>query len=201
MKIQIPHFLLLTRFYQEGKLESWVPEDVPQEVINHHCLIYARRALTALKAIHDADSLELLLPLQYEYACFSCNLEVRSRFPETEAQEMQAIQKEMWQLENALLLKPWYAGCHHQRVTHPSGLVLVATYPPFGEYRRELLDFHPGRQLCYKASEGLVQILHAGEGDTPMPQREGGRYHILPDDCICGQYLDEYDRPIRWGLR
>ncbi len=188
-------------FYQEEKLESWVPEDVPQEVINHLCLIYACRALTALKAIHDADSLELLLPLQYEYACFSCNLEVRSHFPEEEEQEMQAIRKEMTQLENALLLKPWYAGCHHQRVTHPSGLVLVATYPPFGEYRRELLDFHPGRQLCYKESEGLVQILPAGEGDTPMPQREGGRYHILPDDCIWGQYRDEYDRPIRWGLR
>lgn len=114
---------------------------------------------------------------------------------------MQDIQKEMWQLENELLLKPWYAGCHHQRVTHPSGLVLVATYPPFGEYRCELLDLHPGRQLCYKESEGLVQILPAGDGDTPMPQREDGRYHILPDDCIFGQYRDEFERPILWGLR
>lgn len=178
-----------------------MPEEVPQEVINHHCLMYARRALTALKAIHDADSLELLLPLQNEYACFSCNLEVRSCFPEEMNLEMQRIKEQMWQLENELLLKPWYAGCHHQRHTHPSGLVLCTTYPPLGEYRRELLDFHPGRQLCYKESEGLVQILPAGEGDTPMPQREGGRYHILPEDCICGQYRDEHDRPICWGLR
>ena len=188
-------------FYKEEKLESHVPDEVPQEVINRHCLMYARRALTALKAIHDADSLELLLPLQYENACYSCHLELRSRFPEEMEREMQAIKKAMWQLENELLLKPWYAGCHHQLYTHPSGLVLCATYPPLGEYRRELLDFYPGRQLCYKESEGRVQILPAGEGDTPMPQREGGRYHILPEDCICGQYRDEHDHPIRWGLR
>lgn len=190
-----------TDFFKEEKLESYVPEEVPKEVINRHCLMYARRALTALKAIHDADSLELLLPIQNEYACFSCNLEVRSCFPEEMNLEMQRIKEQMWQLENALLLKPWYAGCHHQRHTHPSGLVLCTTYPPLGEYRRELLDFHPGRQLCYKESEGRVQILPAGEGDTPMPQREGGRYHILPEDCICGQYRDEHDRPICWGLR
>lgn len=187
-------------FYKEEKMESYVPDEVPQEVINRYCLMYARRALTALKAIHDADSLELLLPLHYENSCYSCHLELRSRLPEEMAQEIQGIKMEMWQLENALLLQPWYAGCHHQRHTHPSGLVLCATYPPLGEYRRELLDFHPGRKLCYKESEGRVQILPAGEGDTPMPQREDGRYHILPEDCICGQYRDEHDRPIHWGI-
>lgn len=189
-----------TMFFKEDKLASREPDEVPQEVINRHCLMYARRALTVLSAIHDADSLELLLPLANEYECFSCNLDVRSRLPEEGNQEMQRLNEQIHLLKNELLLQPWYAGCHHQRHTHPSGLVLCATYPPHGEYQRELLDFYPGRKLCYKESEGRVQILPATENDIPMPQREGGRFHILPDDALCGQYRDEHDHIIRWGI-
>ncbi len=83
----------LADFYKEERLESYAPEEVSQEVINRHWLVYARRVLTVLKAIHDADSLELLLPLQYEYSCCSCNLVVRSCFPEVMEQEMQGIKK------------------------------------------------------------------------------------------------------------
>lgn len=187
-----------TMFFKGDKLESYEPDEVPQEVLNRHCLMYARRALTVIRAIHDADSIELLLPLANEYRCFSWHLELRCRFPEEGYQEMQHINEQLHLQEKQLLLQPWYAGSHHQRHTHPSGLVLCATYPPRGEYCRELLDFEPGRKLCYKESEGRVQILPATEGDAPLPQRDGGRFHILPDDCICGQYRDEHDHIIRW---
>ena len=183
--------------YKGVNIESYVPEEVPQEVINRHCLMYARRELTVLKSIHDADSMELLLPLAYEYGCMHTHLYLRCCFSD-EVKEELGNMASAGELQAALVRQPWYAGSHHQRVTHPSGLVIFATYPPHGEYRRELFDFKPGRKLCYKESEGRVQILPATENDTPLPQREGGRIHILPDDCICGQYRDEHDHPIRW---
>ena len=183
--------------YKGENIESYVPEEVPQEVINRHCLMYARRELTVLKSIHDADSMELLLPLAYEYGCMRTHLYLRCCFSDEVKEELGNMASAR-ELQAALVRQPWYAGSHHQRVTHPSGLVLFATYPPHGEYCRELYDFEPGRKLCYKESEGRVQILPATENDIPMPQREGGRYHILPDDCLCGQYRDEHDHIIRW---
>ena len=183
--------------YKGENIESHVPEEVPQEVINRHCLMYARRELTVLKSIHDADSMELLLPLAYEYGCMHTHLYLRCCFSDEVKGELGNMASAR-ELQAALVRQPWYAGSHHQRVTHPSGLVIFATYPPHGEYRRELFDFKPGRKLCYKESEGRVQILPATENDTPLPQREGGRYHILPDDCLCGQYTDEHDHIIKW---
>ena len=186
-----------TIFFKGDKLESHEPCEVPQEVINRHCLMYARRALTVLKAIHDADSMELLLPLANEYGCMYANLRTRCDFSDEQKEELGKMTPAR-KILASLMRQPWYAGSHHQRVTHPSGLVLFATYPSHGEYCRELYDFEPGRKLCYKESEGRVQILPATENDIPMPQREGGRYHILPDDCLCGQYTDEHDRIIEW---
>ena len=183
--------------YKGENIESLMPEEVPQEVINRYCLMYARRELTVLKSIHDADSMELLLPLANEYGCMYANLLTRCDFSDAQKEELGKMTPP-GEIEASLLRQPWYAGSHHQRVTHPSGLVLFATYPPHGEYCRELYDFEPGRKLCYKESEGRVQILPATENDIPLPQREGGRYHILPDDCLCGQYRDEHDHIIRW---
>lgn len=184
--------------YKAENPESFAPEDVPQEVINRHCMMYARRERTVLKAIHDEDSMELLLPLAYEYGCMYANLRTRCDFSEEQENEIESIFGEVHEIQYELLLCPWYAGSHHRRITYPAGLALIATYPPHGEYRRELLDFEPGRKLCYKESEGRVQILPATENDIPLPQRDGGRFHLLPDDCICGQYRDEQDRPIPW---
>lgn len=181
----------------DAEMAAHEPEDVPQEVIDKHELMYARRALTVLNAIHDADSLELLQPLANEYHCFVSNLAVRSS--SAYAGEMQEINRQSRRKELEFLLCPWYAGSHHQQHTHPSGLVQCASYPSDGEeYSRELLDFEPGRKLCYKEKEGRVYILPAGEGDSPLPQRDGGRFHILPETCLCGQYCDEQGRIIHW---
>ena len=183
--------------YKGENIESLMPEEVPQEVINRYGLMYARRQWTVLNAIHDADSMELLLPLANEYGCMYANLRTRCDFSDEQKEEFGKMTPAR-EILVALMRQPWYVGSHHQRVTHPSGLVLFETYPPHGEYCRELYDFEPGRKLCYKESEGRVQILPATENDIPMPQREGGRYHILPDDCLCGQYTDEYDHIIKW---
>ena len=185
----------LPSLYEDGILEPHVPAEVPQSVIDTHCLMYISRALTVMKSIHDADSMELLLPLREEYESLASHL---LKYADEGNEEFHRILSELGQIEYNLMRQPWYVGSHHQRVTHPSGLVIFATYPPHGEYRRELFDFKPGRKLCYKESEGRVQILPATENDTPLPQCEGGRIRILPDDCICGQYRDEHDHPIRW---
>ncbi len=185
----------LPSLYEDCIFESSEPDEVPQEVIDSHTLMYIRRARTVMKSIHDADSMSVLLPLREEYESLANHL---LKYADKGVEEFQHVLAELGQIEYNLLLQPWYVGCHHQRHTHPSGLVLCATYPPHGEYRRELLDFYPGRKLCYKESEGRVEILPATEGDTPLPQREGGRFHILPDDCLCGQYRDEHDHIIRW---
>lgn len=102
--------------------------------------------------------------------------------------------------ENGILMSSWYAGCRHQCYTHPSGLLLRATYPPAGEYCLELIDFEPGRKLCCRGGEGAFRILPAGENDEPLPQREDGRIHILPDTCGSGHYRDAQNRIIRWGI-
>lgn len=187
-----------TMFFKGDKLEYREPDEVPQEVINRHCIMYARRELTVLKAIHDADSMELLLPLANEYGCMYANLHLRCRFSDEQNDEIGNITSESRGIQVSLVRQPWYAGCHHQLVTHPSGMLLFATYPPHGEYQRVLIDFKPGRKLCYKESEGRVQILPATENDIPLPQRDGGRIHILPDDCLCGQFRDEHDHSILW---
>ena len=184
--------------YKGENIESLVPEEVPQKVINRHCLMYARRELTVLKSIHDADSMELLLPLAIEYGCMYANLHPRCRFSDEQCDEIGNITHASREIQVSLVRKTWYAGSHHQLATHPSGLVVIATYPPHGEYGRELFDFEPGRKLCYKENEGYVQILPATENDIPLPQRDGGRVHILPDDCLCGQFRDEHDRSICW---
>ena len=185
-------------FFKEDKVESREPSEVPQEVINRHCLMYARRELTVLSAIHDADSMELLLPLANEYGCMYANLHPRCRFSDEQCDEIGNITNASREIQVSLVRKTWYAGSHHQLATHPSGLVVIATYPPHREYGRELFAFEPGRKLCYKENEGYVQILPATENDIPLPQREGGRVHILPDDCLCGQFRDEHDRSICW---
>ena len=72
---------------------------------------------------------------------------------------------------------------------------------PLGNIAANCSIFTRDASFATRRARGSCKFSPAGEGDTPMPRREGGRYHILPDDCICGQYRDEYDRPIRWGLR
>lgn len=184
-------------FFKDSTPEPLVPEEVPQEVIDQHCVAYMRRALAVMKAIHDADSLEPLLPLVNEYSALACNLLPRC----AEAHdEYHRIAAQLAMQENGILMSSWYAGCRHQRYTHPSGLLLRATYPPVGEYCLELIDFEPGRKLCCRGGEGAFLILPAGENDEPLPQREGGRIHILPDTCGSGHYRDAQNRIIRWGI-
>ncbi len=184
-------------FFKDSTPEPLVPEEVPQEVIDRHCVAYMRRALAVMKAIHDADSLEPLLPLVNEYSALACNLLPRC----AEAHdEYHRIAAQLTMQEKRILMSSWYAGCRHQRCTHPSGLLLRATYPPAGEYCLELIDFEPGRKLCCRGSDGNFQILPAGENDEPLPQREGGRIHILPDTCGSGHYRDAHHRIIRWGI-
>ena len=169
------------------------PDEVPQEVIDRHCLIYIHRALTAIKAIHDADSMELLLPLRDEYFSYASTLLMRSK----DCDEFHTIHKQLGRLEYELMLQPWYAGCRHQRLTHPTGLVICTTCSP-GEYRSEVLDFEPGRRLrCTMTDAGLLQLLPAGENDEPMPQRDGGRFHLMPEDSLCGLYHDAQGRIIK----
>ena len=187
---------LLPELFEGAILESLEPEEVPQEVIDRHCLMYARRALSVMNAIHDADSMALLLPHSDEFFRFSSHLLMRSKH----AEEFHNIHSQLGEKMFELLLQPWYAGCRHQCYMHPSGLVLCETYPSEGKkYKLELLDFEPGRQLCYRHHQDGIsrQIIPAGEGDTPFPQRDGGRFHILPDDSQCGIWRDAHGRIIR----
>ncbi len=184
----------LLSLFEDAVIESHEPDEVPQNVVDSHCLMYIRRALAVTETIHDADSMELLMPLREEYERFACDL---LRYCEEYTDEVHHLLSELGKMEYRLMLRPWYAGCHHQRVTHPSGLVICESCPP-GEYRRELLDFEPGRSLCYKRKEVGGLISSPGEEDEAMPQREDGRFHVLPDDCVCGPHVDAQGRVIRW---
>lgn len=187
----------LPSLYEGCLLESHVPGDVPQEVIDTHCQMYIRRALTVMKSIHDADSLELLLPLREEYERLSSHL---LKYADESVEVFHRVLAEVGQMEYQLMLQPWYVGSHHQRVTHPSGLV-ICDFISSGNFGREVLDLSPGRRLCYKRTEVGGKIIPAGEGDEAMPQRDSGRFHIMPDDSVCGRHVDEHGRIIRWVHR
>lgn len=171
-----------------GVLKNEPAEEVPQEVIDRYAQMYAQRALSVVKSIHDADSMELLLPLVNEYYCYSCNVQVRSSNPD----EVSLLQNQVQEQEARLLLEPWYAGSHHQRHAHASGLVRVSIGRAASEFEQELLDFSPGRRLCYEVKEKHVAIIRlADEGEPALPQRENGRFHKLPDDCELFLYTPE----------
>ena len=174
-----------------GVLKNEPAEEVPQEVIDLYAQMYAQRALSVVKSIHDADSMELLLPLVNEYYCYSCNVQVRSSNPD----EVSLLQNQVHEQEARLLLEPWYAGSHHQRHAHASGLVRVSIGRAASEFEQELLDFSPGRRLCYEVKEKHVAIIRpADEGEPALPQRENGRFHKLPDDCELFLYTPEGEK-------
>lgn len=174
-----------------GVLKNEPAEEVPQEVIDLYAQMYAQRALSVVKSIHDADSMELLLPLVNEYYCYSCNVQVRSSNPD----EVSLLQNQVQEQEARLLLEPWYAGSHHQRHAHASGLVRVSIGRAASEFEQELLDFSPGRRLCYEVKEKHVAIIRpADEGEPALPQRENGRFHKLPDDCELFLYTPEGEK-------
>ena len=174
-----------------GVLKNEPAEEVPQEVIDRYAQMYAQRALSVVKSIHDADSMELLLPLVNEYYCYSCNVQVRSSNPD----EVSLLQNQVQEQEARLLLEPWYAGSHHQRHAHASGLVRVSIGRAASEFEQELLDFSPGRRLCYEVKEKHVAIIRpADEGEPALPQRENGRFHKLPDDCELFLYTPEGEK-------
>lgn len=174
-----------------GVLKNEPAEEVPQEVIDRYAQMYAQRALSVVKSIHDADSMELLLPLVNEYYCYSCNVQVRSSNPD----EVSLLQNQVQEQEARLLLEPWYAGSHHQRHAHASGLVCVSIGRAASEFEHELLDFSPGRRLCYEVKEKHVAIIRpADEGEPALPQRENGRFHKLPDDCELFLYTPEGEK-------
>lgn len=174
-----------------GVLKNEPAEEVPQEVIDRYAQMYAQRALSVVKSIHDADSMELLLPLVNEYYCYSCNVQVRSSNPN----EVSLLQNQVQEQEARLLLEPWYAGSHHQRHAHASGLVCVSIGRAASEFEQELLDFSPGRRLCYEVKEKHVAIIRpADEGEPALPQRENGRFHKLPDDCELFLYTPEGEK-------
>ena len=174
-----------------GVLKNEPAEEVPQEVIDRYAQMYAQRALSVVKSIHDADSMELLLPLVNEYYCYSCNVQVHSSNPG----EVSLLQNQVQEQEARLLLEPWYAGSHHQRHAHASGLVRVSIGRAASEFEQELLDFSPGRRLCYEVKEKHVAIIRpADEGEPALPQRENGRFHKLPDDCELFLYTPEGEK-------
>lgn len=193
-KLHVVSAAELPSIYEDAILELHEPGEVPQEVIDSHCLTYIRRARTVMAAIHDANSREILLPLQEAYARLACDL---LRYSEEGGDEFHRIFSELGKMEYELLFRPWYADSHHRKVTYPAGLVICETLPP-GEFRREVLDFEPGRRLCYKRMGAGVKIVPAGEGEEAMPCRDGGRFHIMPEDSVCGPHVDEHGRVIRW---